>query len=222
MNALRRALILLAVLAARTAGAQEVNLARLGGEGQNRVSVRTGAEYGLVAAVGYSRAVEALGRTMLLGADFTLPWAGLDAGDWRLRVSALVPIVGGDHWKLAGTFAPTVRETTNDVARMTGVGVDVGAVGGWYAAGWFAALEAGADWEITTYVANSAGYRQIVYAGARDGWYGMPGGNFRLGLQAGLSFSRFDVALRVGRLLDLDGNNPSLPLYGTLGLTTRF
>jgi hypothetical protein len=50
----------------------------------------------------------------------------------------------------------------------------------------------------------------------------MPGGNFRLGLQAGLSFSRFDVALRVGRLLDLEGNKPSLPLYGTLGLTTRF
>jgi hypothetical protein len=220
MNA--RSVLLLAVLAARTAGAQEVNLARLGGEGQNRVSVRTGGEYGLVAGVGYSREVEALGRTMLLGADMTLPWAGLDAGDWRLRASALVPIVGGEHWKLAGIFAPTVRETTNDVARMTGVGVDVGAVGGWYARRWFAALEAGADWEIATYVKNSDRYRQIIYAGARDGWYRMPGGNFRLGLQTGLSFSRFDVALRAGRLLDVGGNSPPLPYYVTLGLTTRF
>jgi hypothetical protein len=159
---------------------------------------------------------------MLLGADMTLPWAGLDAGDWRLRVNALVPIVGGDRWKLAGTFAPTVRETTNDVARMTGVGVDAGLVGGWYAPRWFAALEAGADWAIATYVANSDRYRQIVYAGARDGWYRMPGGNFRLGLQAGLSFSRFDVALRAGRLLGLEGNGPSLPYYGTLAVTTRF
>ena len=220
MNA--RKVLLLAVLAAREAGAQDVNLARLGDEDRNRVSVHTGGEYGLVAGVGYARAVPVLGRTMLLGADVTLPWAGLDASDWRLRVNALLPIVEGQRWKLAGTFAPTLRETTNDVARMTGLGVDVGAVGGWYAPGWFAALEAGFDWAITTYVANSDRYRQVVYAGARDGWYAMPGGNFRVGLQGGVSFSRFDLTLRVGRVLDVKGEASALPLYATLGLTTRF
>jgi hypothetical protein len=219
MNA--RRVLLLAVLAARTAGAQEVNLARLGGESKNRVTVRSGAEYGLVAGVGYSREVEGLGR-MLLGADLTLPWARVDDGDWRLRLSALAPIVGSGRWRLAGTFAPTLRHTSNDLARMTGVGVDLGAVGGWYARGWFAALEAAADWEIATYVQNSDRYRRNVYAGARDGWYGKPGGNFRLGLQAGMSFSRFDVALRLGRLLDFKGHDPQLPYYGTIGLTTRF
>ncbi len=104
MNA--RKLLLLAILAAGTAGAQEANLARLGGEARNRVSVRTGTEYGMVAGLGYSREVAALDRTMLLGGDVTLPWGGLDAADWRLRVNALVPVAGGDRWKLAGTFAP--------------------------------------------------------------------------------------------------------------------
>lgn len=219
MNA--RKVLMVAVLATGTAGAQEVNLARLGGEA-DRVSVRTGAEYGLVAGVGYSREVAALGRTMLLGADVTVPWAGLDTADWRLRASALWPFVNGERWKVAGTFAPTVRETTNDVARMTGLGVDVGAVGGWYAPGWFAALEAGVDAELTTYVANSERYRRIVYAGARDGWYAMPGGNFRVGLQGGLSFSRFELALRLGQLRSLGGDGPVFPLYGTLAWTTRF
>lgn len=220
MNA--RGALLLAVLAAGPAGAQEVNLARLGDAARNRVSLRTGAEYGLVTGVGYSRAVPALGRTMSLGTDFTVPWGGLDAGDWRLRVNALVPIAGGDRWKLAATVSPTLRETTNDVARMTGLGLDLGAVAGWYAPGGFAAVDAGADWSFATYVANSDRYRRVVYAGARDGWYRMPGGNLRAGVQAGLSFSRFELALRLGRLRDLKGNGPAFPLYGTVAVTTRF
>jgi hypothetical protein len=220
MNA--RGLLLLATLAAGAARAQDVNLARLDEITPNRVSVRSGAEYGVVTGLGYSRAVAALGRTMLLGADVTAPWGGLDAADWRLRVSALAPLVGSDRWKLAATVAPTLRETSNDVARMTALGLDAGLVGGWYAPRWFAAAEAGADWSFTTYVENSERYRRLVYAGARDGWYAMPGGNFRLGLQAGLSLSRFELALRLGRLRDLKGDGPALPLYGTVAVTTRF
>ncbi len=105
---------------------------------------------------------------------------------------------------------------------MTGLGVDLGAVGGWYSPGWFAALEAGVDWEIATHIANSDRYRQIVYAGARDGWYATPGANFRVGVQAGLSFSRLDLALRLGTLRDRKGDGPALPLYGTFAVTTRF
>ncbi len=217
-----RAALLLVVLAAAPAGAQEVNLARVGDGAPNRLSVRTGAEYGLVTGVGYSREVQALGRTMLVGADVTMQWGGLDAADWRLRVNTLFPIAGGERWRLAGTFAPALRETTNDVARMKGLGLDVGVVGGWYAPAWFAAVDAGADWSFATYVANSERYRQIVYAGARDGWYRMPGGNFRAGVQAGLSFSRVDLALRLGRLRELKGNGPALPLYATVAVTTRF
>lgn len=217
-----RGIVLLALVAAGPAGAQEANLARLGDGRPNRVSLRAGAEYGLVTGLGYARELTALGRTMLVGADVAAPWGGSDLADWRLRVSALVPIVGGERWKLAGTVAPTLRETTNDVARMTALGLDAGVVAGWYAPGWFAAVDAGADWSLTTYVANSDRYRQVVYAGARDGWYRMPGGNFRAGVQAGVSLSRFELALRLGRLRDLEGNGPALPFYGTLAATTRF
>ena len=217
-----RGLALVALVAAAPAGAQEVNLARLGDGPRDRVTLRTGAEYGLVAGVGYAREVAALGRTVLLGADAAMPWGGLDAADWRLRLGALAPVAGGDRWKLAASFAPALRATANDVARMIGLGVDLGAVGGFYAPGWFTALEAGVDWELTTHVASSDRYRRLVYAGARDGWYATPGANLRLGLQAGLSFSRLELALRVGRLRSLGGDGPALPLYGTLAVAARF
>ena len=199
-----------------------MNLARLGDGSLNRISVRTGEEYGLVAGIGYARAVPLFDRTVLLGADLNLPWASLDTGDWRVRATALVPVVGSDRWKLAATLAPELRASSNEAAQMTGVGVDIGAVGGYYAPGWFLAGETGFDWEIATHVAHSESYRRVMYADARDGWYRSPGGNLRLGLQAGLSFSRYDLVLRAGKLRDLKGEGPMLPLYGTLALDMRF
>lgn len=204
------------------AWAQESNLARIDETAPNHVHVGGGAEYGLVAGVGYARAVPFLARTVLLGGDVTVPWGGFDAGDYRIRASALVPIAGTGHWRLAGTLAPTLRATSNDVSRMTNLGVDLGAVGGYYASGWFAGGEVGFDWAMATHVAHSALYRRLVYAGARDGWYGSPGGNLRAGVQAGLSFARHGVALRAGKLRDLKGEGPLFPLYATLAFDTRW
>jgi hypothetical protein len=221
MNA-RTLLVAVTLLLTSPAWAQDVNLARIDEQAPNHVHVRTGAEHGFVAGVGYARAVPFLGRTILLGADATLPWGGFDAGDYALRATALVPIVGGEHWRLAGSLSPAVRATSNDASRMTSLGMDLGAVGGYYARGWFAGGELGFDWAMTTYVAHSDLYRRIVYAGARDGWYGNPGGNLRLGVQAGVSFSRFDLVLRAGKLRDLKGEGPMFPLYATLALDTRW
>src|SRR5262245_4265269 len=211
--------LLAAPLAAR---AQEVNLARLDDEPANRVHVRTGAEYGFVAAVGYARTVSLLERRLLLTGDVTVPWAGLDASDYRVRAGALVPIVGSRRWRLAGTVAPTVRGTENIAGRMTSVGTDLGVQGGFYARHWFVAGETGFDWAMTTHITHSDRYRETVYAGARDGWYALAGGNIRYGLQVGASFGRYDLALRAGQMVDTGGEKPLLPFYGTLALDTRW
>jgi len=223
MRRLLRAVVLAAVVMAPFAArAQEVNLSRLDDEAQNRVHVRTGAEYGFVAGVGYERTVSLLERRLMLTGDVALPWAGLDASDYRVRVGALVPIVGTRRWRLGGTFAPTVRGTKNDINRMTSVGTDLGVEGGFYARHWFVAGEVGFDWAITTYIANSDAYRNQVYAGARDGWYAMPGGNLRYGLQTGASFGRYDLVLRAGKMVDIGGAPPMLPFYGTLMVDVRW
>ena len=59
---------------------------------------------------------------LLLTGDLTVPWAGVDASDYRVRAGALVPIVGSRRWKLAGSLAPTLRGTRNDTGRMTSAG----------------------------------------------------------------------------------------------------
>ena len=102
------------------------------------------------------------------------------------------------------------------------LGGGYGGGGGYYAPGWFAAGELGFDWAITTHVAPSDLYRRLAFAGARDGWYGNPGGNFRVGVQTGLSFGRYDLVLRVGELRDAGLEKPMLPLYGTLTFDMRW
>jgi hypothetical protein len=217
------AMAFVALVAAPVAArAQEVNLSLLDDDAANRVHVRTGAEYGFVAGVGYARTVSVLDRRLLLTGDVTMPWAGLDVSDYRVRLGALVPIVGSRRWRLAGTFAPTVRGTENAAGSLTSLGTDLGVQGGFYARHWFLGGEAGLDWAMTTHVTHGDEYRENVYAGARDGWYAMAGGIVRYGVQAGVSFGRHDLVLRAGQMVDVGGEKPVLPFYGTLALDTRW
>ncbi len=206
----------------RTARAQEVNLSSLEDERSDRVFTRTGAEHGFVAALGYAKTLRMLGRASLVSGEVTAPWAGFDGSDFRLCLGVLTPIARGGRWKLAAGFFPTLRRTGNELGRMTSVGADVGVTGGYYARHWFVAGEAGFDWSMTTHVSHSDGYRNLVFDEARNGWYANPGGNIRYGLQAGTSFSRYDIVLRIGQMRDTAGQPPLLPFYGTLALVTRW
>src|SRR3954463_11550173 len=99
MSARNVLVVAAALILASPAWAQNVNLARIDEQTPNHVQVRSGAEYGFVAGVGSAWSVVVLDRTFLLGGDATLPWGGFDAGDYSLRTSALIPIVGVDHWR---------------------------------------------------------------------------------------------------------------------------
>jgi len=212
----------LSLLAAAPAHAQEVNLAQLDEGAANRIYVRTGAEWAFVAGVGYARSVSVARHPVLVVGELSAPWVAANTSDYQARVGVLAPIVGWGRLKLAGSLEPTVRGTHNDLARMTGLGVDAGLTGGYYTRGWFVAGEFGLDYTLTTHITQSQLYRDTVYAGARDGWYINPGGNYRLGVQAGLSFARFDVVLRGGMLRDMKGDVPMFPFYGTVALVTAW
>jgi hypothetical protein len=199
-----------------------VNLARLDEGPANRVYVRTGAEWAFVAGVGYTRTVPVGQRRLVLLGELTAPWAAADASDYQARVGALVPVVSWRGWQLAGSLQPTVRGTKNDLGRMTSLGANAGVVGGYYSPHWFAAGELGFDYTLTTRIAHSQLYRGTVYENARDGWYVNPGGNYRLGGQAGASFSRYELALRAGVLRDMMGGQPMFPLYATLAFSTSW
>jgi hypothetical protein len=204
------------------AQAQEVNLARLDEGSANRVYVRTGAEWAFVAGVGYARTVPVGQRRLVLLGELTAPWAAPDASDYQARVGALVPILSWRGWQVAGALEPTVRDTKNDLGRMTSLGANAGVMGGYYAQHWFAAGELGFDYTLTTRIAHSQLYRDTVYENARNGWYVNPGGNYRLGGQAGASFGRYELALRAGILRDMMGDQPMFPLYATLAFATSW
>jgi hypothetical protein len=211
-----------ALFVARPAGAQEVNLAKLDDGAANRVYVRTGAEWAFVAGVGYARSVSVAQRHVLLLGELTAPWAAANTSDYQARVGALAPIVAWRGFKVAGSLEPTLRKTTNDLGRMTSLGANAGLTGGYYASHWFLAGEFGFDYALTTHITQSRVYRDVVYENARDGWYINPGGNYRLGGQAGASFWRYDVVLRAGILRDMRGDLPLFPLYATVAVVTSW
>jgi hypothetical protein len=213
--------LLLAASLSTTASAQEINLASLD-EQPNRLSISTGAEYGFVAGVGYSRILPFLDRHLVLTGEATLPWASIDVMDYRVRTSALVPIVGTTHWKLAGALAPTLRSLESNVYSMTDLGVDASLVGGYYARRWYVALENGVDFALSTHVTHGDEYRMNIHMDAKDGWYSNPGANIRSGLQAGVAFDRYDIILRAGRVIDSNGEAPLIPFYGTLTVDARW
>src|SRR5262249_41515723 len=150
-------------------------------------------------------------RHVLLVGELTAPWAGASASNYQVRVGALAPIVAWRRFELAGSLKPTLRGTEDDLGRMTALGADAALVGGYYAPHWFLASELGFDYALTTHITHSQLYRDTVYEDARDGWYINPGGNFRLGGQAGASFWRYDVVLRAGILRDMTGSLPLFP-----------
>lgn len=203
------------------AHAEPVNLGTLDEE-PNRVQVTTGLEYGLVAGAGYSRVVPFLDRKLVLTGEATLPWASIDPFDYRVRVGAKVPIVGARSWTLAAGLAPIVRGVRSQVSRMTDLGVDVGLTGGYYAPRWFAAGEVGVDLALTTHVTHTDAYRMNVHPDAKDGWYADPGANLRAGVQAGLSVDRYDFVARAGKVMDVDGEAPLIPFYGTVSVAARW
>jgi hypothetical protein len=203
-----------------SSSAQDLNIAALE-DGTNIVTVKTGAEYGLMLGAGYARVASVADRPVVLGVDLALQWAEVDIHDFRLSAGALAPLFGGARWKILGAVAASVRGTDNDLGAMTNVGTDVAILAGRYAPRGYLAAELGFDWAIATHIEHGDTYR-MHYADARDGWYRTPGGMLRAGLQGGISLGRHDVILRAGRLVDIAGEPATFPFYGTLTFDTRW
>src|SRR5262249_15568992 len=148
--AMRPRLVVAGVLAALVGGvasAQELNLTNASADRPNIIELRTGFDHALVWELGYVRVIDLSGHRLFLSGELELPTASADFGDYPLRLGAST-ILLGEHarrWRLAGALSPTLRATSNALANMTSVGVDVRLTGGWYSEGGFVAAEAGLD-----------------------------------------------------------------------------
>jgi hypothetical protein len=207
----------IALVAATTSSAQELNLATTSTARPSIVGLRTGVDHGFLGEIGYLRVLALGERQLFVGGDAAMPWAKADLSDHRVRATLGLPL-GGQHWKLAGWVSPALRGTENAASDMAALGVDLRLTGGYYARRWFTAAEAGYDWVAATHITFSDAYRTRVYSGAKDGWYRTPGGTAYAGLQAGVSFSSVDVILRAGLPRTIELEQQTLPIYVTMGV----
>jgi hypothetical protein len=198
--------------------AEELNLATATEERPNVLLARAGVDHAFVLDLGYRRVLSWGGRQLLLGGDFELPTASPDFGDFRLRVSAAASLLGdsGPGFKLVGSLAPTFRATQNVLANEHAIGADVRLTAGYYAR-WWCAGEIGLDWVATTHIENSRAYRD-TYPGAKDGWYGNPGGSVYVGLNAGVSFQSVDLVLRAGVPRTMTLATQTIPMFALVGV----
>lgn len=208
-------------VASVSARAQNVNIAAVAKD-DNVVTVTTGVEYGFALGVAYGRVVSVADRPVVVGGELTLGLAEIDAHDFRLRANGLMPIVGQGRWKVLGGLSTSLRGTHNEIASMVDFDADAAVFAGRYTRRTLIVAELGLDYGLATHIAHTDEYRMTVYADARDGWYGNPGGILHAGLQAGASFGRYDAFLRFGRLVDTSGEPPMLPFYGTVSAGTRW
>ena len=223
---MKRAVCITAFLASMAAPlaaqAQALNYGTLDAQRPNTVHAEVGAEYAFVMSGGYSRTIQLGDRPLVVGGMLTVPWAKLDLHDYQLRSTVAAPLVGDRKWKLVGRVAPTLRGTKNDINRMTGFATDFSFLGGYYAPRGFVAADLGFDWAISTHIKHSDEYRRTHYAGAKDGWYATPGGNFHAGLQGGFSVRSVDFTLRFAHVRDVRLQPLFLPFAATAGVNVHW
>jgi len=204
----------------------------------NRLALEVGAQPSLALELSYGRRFShVVGRTHVTPVvALGFPVAGVvDGRTWNADIGAswMVPL-----WRELGVTANaalTLATARNPNAELAGLGLELGALPGWYSARWFAAAELTYLPSYATHVRHRAAARETFQdrypamasdAGPRDGWYGGSAHRLRVGVQAGLSIRRragFYVAAGYGLSATALGlvafpDVGLLPFYARLGV----
>ena len=201
---------------------QVINWSRLQQSDRHILSINAGAEYTLVAGVGYGYQLKTKMPIVLL-ADYSMPFGENLLDDHKVKMGATIKFarIGDFHFtaKIQGIY----RRYENGFVRMVNFGSDQSATAGYYRKKWFVAAEVGFDKAIVPNFKHSSAYKE-VYPGVKDGWYEpATGGNFYYGLQGGKSFKRSDLSLKLGYMLTEDfKTTPGIPFYFQLGYHYKY
>jgi hypothetical protein len=180
----------------------------------------------LTGGIGYGRSfpLERLDRTLVVVTDFSTPFMHPDIRDFRWRVGVrmnAIQLEGGFALPVELNFA--LRGTDNSLFRSLGVGTELGVMPGYYASRWFVAAEVFWDQQWTTHLRHSDNYREFVYDGAQDGWYGASSFFMRYGLRVGgLAWRHLELMLRGGYEQHGRYETRVPPFYAILSLCFRF
>jgi hypothetical protein len=187
---------------------------------QQLASVGVGLDQGLIYRAGYAQRIGHQPLVLTLGASLPSGQTLLD--DFNVRLGIQVEVVRVGYWSATLKADGVFRRFENPHARLLNWGGTFGGIVGYYKPTWYVAGELGFDKAIVTHVRHSPLVMDGL-PGLRNGWYIPTGGTFRYGLQTGVSLSKTDLTLRVGRLLEQDFKTlPMLPFHAQLGVNRRF
>jgi hypothetical protein len=183
----------------------------------SRVYTSLGFDPALVTTVGFARVVRVKGHAVQSAADVGVVAAGMDARDYRARLSVQTSLVTWRSVYITGSATAITRGTENSIYRGINFGADFSGSLGVYRPRWFAAGEFGFDKAVITHVTHTDYYKTYFYPDAKDGWYLDAGGTYHGGLAGGIAFGRTELVGRLGVLRTERFKTMTPPIYVSVG-----
>ncbi|PIF46863.1 hypothetical protein CLU96_3908 [Chryseobacterium sp. 52] len=211
----KAALPLLLIL--NTVNAQTINWGSASKE-KHILNANIGAEYGVVFGLGYGYKLNNKLFPMTVGAGFSVPSGNNLLDDFKVKAGANVRWVKVSDFQFSTIVQGVFRRFENENAAIANFGLDMTGIVGYYRPKWFGGVEVGFDKAIVTHFRHTEHYKEI-YPDVKNGWYEpATGGNFYYGIQAGYTFSRQDMYVKLGNIVSQDfKTKPLLPFYVQIG-----
>jgi hypothetical protein len=214
-------IVLALLVIAPPARAQEVT--RVPEAARHAVGLDAGLDAAFVARASYAQRLDLppLHDTWIV-TRFTLPFFSPDVSDWAFDAGLRATLYSLRDFRLALELGPVVRSTSNPLYSAIAAGAGSTLLLGYEGPRWGLSAEVDYEQIFTAYLSQSDLYRNTFYAGARDGFYSMPGDTARAGLRGGVRFGSVEIAARGG--YDWTGHLQAMvpPFFATLGGTLVF
>lgn len=201
---------------------QQINWGSLHPQDKHIINASLGAEYGVVYGLAYGYQIKNNVFPMIAGLEVSVPSGEHLLDDFKTKIGGRIRLVEVGHIGLSTSLYGVFRRTENEFVRLLNFGSDFSGAIGYYRSKWFVSGEFGFDKAIVTEYKHKEAYLD-QFPGVVDGWYEpTTGGNFYYGLEAGYSFSSWDLFVKAGQLVTQTWKtSPLLPYYGKVGVTVH-
>jgi len=201
--------------------AQTLNWKNLGDDQKHIINLNAGIEYGATLGAGYAYHVKT-SLPLVLNAEFSTPAGANLFDDFKTKTGAQARIFEWKSFCFSAEAQWVFRRYQTPYVRLLNFGSEFSGTAGYYRHSWFAAAQVGFDKAIVTQFKNADLFAEN-YPEVQNGWYQpATGGNFFYGIQAGYSFSNFEVCAKAGKVVQQDfKTSPLIPFYGQVGVNWK-